>query len=198
MLDNACVRSISHILRVGGFTLMELSCVVAVLAVTAMATLAGLGHWQERDRLDIAAQALFETLAYARREAIWRGAPVVVCRDDGKSQCSTRSRACGNLGHIAGTNDWSCGYVVLAISPDGSVARPLQHRSIPFGILLEGGAKAVSFVPPNGRISGKFRHFAFSIPAQQADSRKTASYRCLYLPATGRARMENGPCRASS
>lgn len=63
-----------------GFTLVETMVVVALLAVVAVMATPSFVAWHVRDQVDALAKALVSTLAYARGEALRRGARVTVCR----------------------------------------------------------------------------------------------------------------------
>src|SRR5579864_4232745 len=93
----------------GGFTLIETLAVVALLAVIAVLATPSFVAWHVRDQIDARAKALASTLAYARSEALRRGARVTVCRIDAARRCLAAGQACGD-----GVADWSCGWGVLA------------------------------------------------------------------------------------
>jgi type IV fimbrial biogenesis protein FimT len=66
----------------GGFTLVETLAVIALLAVIGVLATPSFVAWHLRDQVDARARALVSTLAYARSEALRRGARVIVCRID--------------------------------------------------------------------------------------------------------------------
>ena len=66
----------------GGFTLVETLAVVALLALIVVMATPSFVAWHVRDQVDARAKALASTLAYARSEALRRGARVTVCRID--------------------------------------------------------------------------------------------------------------------
>src|SRR5580698_8232980 len=92
-----------------GFTLVETLAVVALLALIVVMATPSFVAWHVRDQVDARAKALASTLAYARSEALRRGARVTVCRIDAARGCLATGQPCHD-----GIADWSCGWAVLA------------------------------------------------------------------------------------
>ena len=87
-----------------GFTLVETLAVVALLAVIAVMATPSFVAWQVRDQVDARAKALASTLAFARSEAIRRGARVTVCRVDSALRCLAAGKRAQRVTY------WSCGW----------------------------------------------------------------------------------------
>ena len=75
-----------------GFTLVETLAVVALVAIIAVMATPSFVAWHLRDQVDARAKALASTLAYARSEALRRGARVTVCRIDAARRCASSPR----------------------------------------------------------------------------------------------------------
>lgn len=65
-----------------GFTLIELTVVLAVIAIVATFSTPSFVVWHKRDQIDARARSMMFTLMLARLEAIRRGARVSLCRID--------------------------------------------------------------------------------------------------------------------
>jgi type IV fimbrial biogenesis protein FimT len=173
--------------RFFGFTVVELSVVLAVMAIIATPSFLA---WHLRDQVDARARALFSTLSLARSEAVKRGARVTLCRIDVARHCLAPGKNCGS-----GAADWSCGWA-LFVERDGA---PVLLRAQPASpsIAIAGATTDLSFTPPAGQVIGGFRSFDFSA----RNSRLAASAhsnRCIRLAAGGRPRLTAGACGAGA
>lgn len=175
-------------LRRGGFSLVELLVVTALVASSAMAGTPVLSTWQARDRVDGAARALLASLTLARGEAIARGARVVVCPADARAQCLPKGHVCERA-----LRGWSCGWmVVVEQGPGGRVLRVHRRMS---GVSIAAAAPAIEFTPPAGQVIGGFRKIEFTAAGVNASGPQSASSsRCIRVAAGGRARLERGAC----
>ena len=75
-----------------GFTLVELSVVLAVMAIIATFATPSFVAWHLRDQVDARARALVSMLSLARSEAVKRGARVTLCRSTPRAGVSRRAR----------------------------------------------------------------------------------------------------------
>ncbi|WP_041758251.1 GspH/FimT family pseudopilin [Paraburkholderia phytofirmans] len=177
--------------RYRGFTLVETLAVIALLAVVAVMATPSFVAWHVRDQVDARAKALASTLAYARSEALRRGARVTVCRTDAARHCLAAGQPCGN-----GVADWSCGWAVLA--DRGGTLSLLRAQPLLAAVRITGTQTNLTFTPPAGQLIGTFRSFDI---APRTPSRVTQGdkwRRCIHIAAGGRARVVEGACGAAS
>nr|WP_062632681.1 GspH/FimT family pseudopilin [Caballeronia arationis] len=176
--------------RFFGFTVVELSVVLAVMAIIATFATPSFLAWHLRDQVDARARALFSTLSLARSEAVKRGARVTLCRIDVARHCLAPGKNCGS-----GAADWSCGWA-LFVERDGA---PVLLRAQPASpsIAIAGATTDLSFTPPAGQVIGGFRSFDFSARNSRLAA-SALSARCIRLATGGRARMTQGGCGAAA
>jgi type IV fimbrial biogenesis protein FimT len=173
-----------------GLTLVELSVVLAVMAIIATFATPSFIAWQVRDQIDARARTLFSTLALARSESVRRAARVTLCRIDAARRCLAPGKTCEG-----GFADWSCGWA-LFVERDGAQAL-LRAQPPARSVAIAGAATELSFTPPAGQVIGGFRSFDFS--ARDLDlSASSHSRRCIRIAAGGRARLTTGGCGASA
>nr|WP_100249471.1 GspH/FimT family pseudopilin [Paraburkholderia ginsengiterrae] len=174
-----------------GFTLVETLAVIALLAVVAVMATPSFVAWHVRDQVDARARALASTLAYARSEALRRGARVTVCRIDAARQCLTAGQSCSN-----GVADWSCGWAVLV--EQGGTRALLRAQPLLAAVSITGVQTNLTFTPPAGQLIGTFRSFDIAprSPARATQGNKWR--RCIHIAAGGRARIVEGACGATS
>ena len=175
----------------GGFTLVETLAVVALLAVIAVMATPSFVAWRMRDQVDARARALVSTLAYARSEALRRGARVVVCRVDMARRCLAAGQPCGN-----GVTDWSCGWAVFA-DRAGTLSL-LRAQPMLSAVSIVGVQTNLTFTPPAGQLIGTFRSFDIAPRAPSKATQGSRWRRCIRIAAGGRARMTDGACGAAS
>jgi type IV fimbrial biogenesis protein FimT len=89
-----------------GFTLVELSVTLAVLALMAAIAIPSLQDFRSRQQVNAMMTLLASHLASARMTAITHGVPVVVCPSDGSGKCSQ-------------DNDWGSHWLSFR-DPDGN------------------------------------------------------------------------------
>ncbi|WP_341313148.1 GspH/FimT family pseudopilin [Paraburkholderia sp. IMGN_8] len=173
------------------FTLVETLVVVALLAVIAVIATPSFVAWHVRDQIDARARALASTLAYARSEALRRGARVTVCRIDAARRCLAAGQACGD-----GFSDWSCGWAVLT-ERGGALSLLRAHPQLA-AVSITGTQTNLTFTPPAGQLIGAFRSFDIAprVPSKATQGDKWR--RCIRIAAGGRARIVEGACGASS
>ena len=175
----------------GGFTLVETLAVVALLAVIAVMTAPSFAAWHARDQVDARAKALASTLAYARSEALRRGARVTVCRIDAARRCLAAGQPC-----TTGVADWSCGWAVMA--ERGGTLSLLRAHPLLAAVSISGTQTNLTFTPPAGQLIGTFRSFDIAPRVQSSTTRGDGWRRCIRIAAGGRARLVHGACGAVS
>jgi type IV fimbrial biogenesis protein FimT len=175
----------------GGFTLVETLAVVVLLAVIGVLATPSFVAWHLRDQVDARARALVSTLAYARSEALRRGARVVVCRIDAARRCLAAGQPCAD-----GIADWSCGWGVFA-DRAGTLSLLRVQPSLA-AVSIAGVQTNLAFTPPAGQLIGTFRSFDIAPRAPSSSTRGDRWRRCIRIAAGGRARMTDGACKAAS
>lgn len=174
-----------------GFTLVETLAVVVLLAIIAVMATPSFVAWHLRDQVDARAKALASTLAYARSEAMRRGARVTVCRIDAARHCLAAGQACGN-----GVTDWSCGWAVLA--ERGGALSLLRSHPLLTAVSITGTQTNLTFTPPAGQLIGTFRSFDIAPRVRSKATQGDKWRRCIHIAAGGRARIVEGACGAAS
>lgn len=175
-----------------GFTLIELTVVLAVIAVLATFSMPSFVAWRQRDQVDSRARAMLATLVLARSEAIRRGARITMCRVDSARTCLLAGKPCDG-----GLTDWSCGWALFA-ERDGGGRALLRIQPAQAAVAIAGTGSELSFTPPSGQIIGGFRSFDFGPRDLREQSLGTRARWCVRLAAGGRARMTQGACGAST
>lgn len=116
-----------------GFSLIELTVVLAVAAVLTMAAAPSFADLIRRNRIAAANNDLVATLQYVRAEALQRGQAVSVCASGDQATCS-------------GGSDWETGWIVLL---DGAASGTPAALGGAAGILRVWPGQ-----PPTVRITG--------------------------------------------
>ena len=96
----------------GGFSLLEAMVVLFIVVSLALGALPTLQHWSMRWRVQWTVHSLLTAMAFARAEAVHRGAPTTLCRADVAGACSDAPQTCD--GQRAARGDWRCGWLVVA------------------------------------------------------------------------------------
>ncbi|WP_407945269.1 GspH/FimT family pseudopilin [Paraburkholderia antibiotica] len=186
MKCNAICRS-SH----AGFTLVETLAVITLLVVMAVMAVPSFAAWQVRDQVDARSKALLSTLAYARSEALRRGARVTVCRIDAARACLASGQPCAG-----GVADWACGWAVFA--ERGGKLSLLRAQAPLKTVSITGVQTDLTFTPPAGQLIGSFRSFEIAPRTPAASMQGDLWRRCIRIAAGGRARISDGACGAAS
>ena len=178
-------------LGVRGFTAIELMVTVAVLAILVALAAPSFTPIMERWRVRQAVDGLQSTLYYARSEAIKRGGNVIVRKlPNNTNGCTTAS----------GTNDWDCGWQVLACTSvtSGSTCNGstvLQRFDAPAKVQITRRSGGQNIVLNRwGLVAGTFVGFNL-VPLDQSTSHPAA--RGLCMSSGGRIRIippEEIPC----
>jgi type IV fimbrial biogenesis protein FimT len=172
-------------LHLAGFTLVELVCVLAIMAISMALASASFGALIRRTRIDASSRLLFNQLMIARNHAILKSQPVVMCKSHG-------GRACESL------PDWGDGWIIFT--------DPARNRicSSPDGLNCEGGGKIVFHQPPLSHPGVRVRSnrdtqvLRFN-PAGWSEGHNRSFYICdpsvpenskqIFVARTGRSRM---------
>lgn len=175
---------ITPVRRRRGITLVELTAVLAILAISLALVAPGWSGMVQRNRISTAANQLLSQLRFARNEAVTRNAFVTLCPTTDGAACS---------GDPAG---WQHGYLVFQ-DRDGNRRRgetePLLRvqDKIGGGIRLHSsaGRPAIRFRPDGAAWS---TNTTFSVcPASDTDANAN---RAVVLYGSGRARVDRrGP-----
>jgi type IV fimbrial biogenesis protein FimT len=179
------MRNGGGVRRATGFLMIEWWVVLALAAAAAAFAVPSLVAWRMRDRVDVQARLMLASLAQARGEAIRIGLRVVLCRGGTGVGCEAGGRC------AAGETDWSCGWTVAALGPDGQ-PRVLRRSVGDARVAVSGAARALVFTPPAGQLIGDFRRFEFASRGR-SDEEPDARW-CLRIAAGGRARLARGRC----
>ncbi len=88
-------------MRAGGFTLVELMVVLAVLAILTTVVVPSMRSMYLQETSTTQTLDFVASLNYTRNEAIKRGAPVIMCKSDDGATCNSDS-------------NWQQGWIVFA------------------------------------------------------------------------------------
>jgi type IV fimbrial biogenesis protein FimT len=171
----------------GGFTFFEFLVVAALVATLAIVVTPSFAAWYVRDRIDTSARTFVASLAYARSEAMRRGARVVMCRVDAERRCLESGSACAD-----GVRDWSCGWAVMVDSRGGPHLLRSQAREA--DVRTSGSTLDIVFTPPAGQVIGSFRSVEIGPRASLPGRRDDGWRRCIRIAAGGRVHLINGSC----
>lgn len=122
--------------RQGGFTMIELMVVIAIVAILAALATPSFLPTIERWRVRSGTDDLQNSIYFARSEAVKRGGDVIMVRKASEGSCTS-----------TGNNDWKCGWIVYhdanrdgnrAACPAGSnnIECPLQDVTISNSVTL--------------------------------------------------------------
>lgn len=169
--------------RCKGYTLVELLMALSVLTTLmawAVPALAELVHFA---RVHAGTQALANSLALARSEAVKRNARVVMCKSAGGSVCQT-------------DGSWEQGWIIFhdvnnngALDPDEYVLH--REAAMPPTLRMSGNTPVSNYVSytPYGRtklLSGAFQAGTFTVCT---NSRAQVQARQVVINSVGRARV---------
>lgn len=93
----------------GGFTLLEMVIVMAVVAIIATVAIPAMKDVTTKNSMVTDVNRLTVALNFARSEAIKRGSYVVVCKSAASSSCSPT----GTADCCASSGDWTQGWLVF-------------------------------------------------------------------------------------
>lgn len=122
-----------------GFTLTELMVTLSVLGILAALALPGMGELLKNNRLASQTNDITTVLAYARAEAMRRGARMTLCPSANGADCT-------------GGSDWSVGFIVFAdsnrdatVSPGEEVLRTIEPLSGNNALTVSGIGSSLQF-----------------------------------------------------
>jgi type IV fimbrial biogenesis protein FimT len=176
-----------------GFTLVELIVTLVVAAILLTLAAPNLSSFLQRDRLGTQANDLLADLAFARSEAIKRGAVVIVCKTDDPTVAAP-------VCNTTATDPWTKGRVIwVDANNNGSVeaAEVLRIRQQLDGASAGGSANALY---GDGLASGtgneiRFTQLGMAKPPSGntqfvlCDKRGPAEALAVAIGVTGRARV---------
>ncbi|MDH3993650.1 MAG: GspH/FimT family pseudopilin [Gammaproteobacteria bacterium] len=157
--------------RAGGFTIIELMVVLAIVAAVLVLVPPGMAQLALTTNLKSYSHEMLTSLHLTRSEAIKRNVPVTLC-------VSTDGTSC------AGAGSWAQGWIILA--PDGTVIR--RQQAIPDGFRMTGstggaGDQPMVFQPSGTASTSSNITVCRQVPAVGNQER------VVRLTATGRARV---------
>lgn len=109
-------------LSVSGFTLIELTVTIALLAILAGLAAPSFTEMFRRFRVDAVREEFQASVLFARSEAIRQGLPVVI----------RRNPACGTA--LADNQDWSCGWRVFADTDGNNTLNGVETTALDVSI----------------------------------------------------------------
>jgi type IV fimbrial biogenesis protein FimT len=185
----------------GGFSVLEAMVVLLILVSLVLGALPTLQHWSMRWRVQWTVHSLLTAMAFARAEAVHRGASTTLCRGDVAGACSDAPQTCD--GRRAARDDWRCGWlVVVGHRRNGKDARgapaPVLRRfrsDARVSVISSRNVQALTFRPPTGLASGS----AGSIEVADGDTaqgrhRPQRVRHCIRIGMNARARVETVGC----
>ncbi|KWE61036.1 pilus assembly protein FimT [Burkholderia ubonensis] len=174
--------------RAGGFTLVELMVVVAVLAGLGLYAAPSFEQWRMRERVDARSRALLGALSFARAEAARLGVRVTLCRAGNDGACVRPDQRCDD-------GEWSCGWLVSGHFDERS--QVLRRYPRDPDVIVEGVAHELAFAPPAGQAIGGILRFELRPRRSAPEADVHRASRCVRIAAGGRARVVAGRCEAA-
>jgi type IV fimbrial biogenesis protein FimT len=167
-----------------GFSIPELSVVLAVMVVLAAWLVPDLAAWAARDRLDRQARALLQSLSYARSESVRRSRPIIVCASGLEGGCVASHAKCAGA-----ALNWTCGWRVSL----GLAASDATLRVYPRVASVEFTKQPVTlqFVPPTGQLRQGMTSIGLVTRTSLSGKQEA---RCIRIAQGGRARLSAGAC----
>jgi len=166
--------------RVRGFTLVELSVVLVIIAVTAAVALPSFDRLIRSNRVSTQANELIASLALARTEAIRSNTPVIGNRD---------VVLCPSSDGLTCAADWNDGWIV-ARRVDDAITTVLRHTQEPTGVIITGAEAEIVFDNRGRRLAGPD---ALTVRATKCDPGDDF-IRTLQINASGQVRLVGAVC----
>lgn len=166
--------------RTRGFTIVELSVVLVIIAVTAAVALPSFDRLIRSNRVSTQANELIASLALARTEAIRTNTPTVGNRD---------VVLCPSSDGLTCAVDWNDGWIV-ARRVDDTITTVLRHTQEPTGVVIAGAETEIVFDNRGRRRAGPD---AITVRATKCDPGDDF-IRTLQINASGQVRLVGGVC----
>lgn len=157
-IRSSVARPRAALVRLRGFTLLELMVTVSVAALLVTVGVPTFVTFVRNTRTTTHTNDLVTALNLGRSEATRRGAPVVVCASGDGATCSA-------------ANDWSTGWVVVA--PGNQVVGSWPERAGGAGILTA-NVPQIQF-QPRGSVAAAGTQFQMRLPDCGADQGRDVS-----------------------
>lgn len=182
------VRGNLPLIGIAGVTLVELMAVLAVAVILVGIAVPAIGDFIRNGRMVTQTNQFVGDLAFARSEAIKRGANVVICKS---SDPIASPPSCNTAG-----DDWSSGWIIFVddqtingtLDVDEDIVR--THEALPDGLTLfaaAGVANRVTYTRAGGSDLTAVSSFVL------CDQRGAARGRSITLEVTGRPTIGRNP-----
>lgn len=169
----------------GGFTLIEVLMVTAIVALVMGLALPSMATMLGNQRVGTYASSLLVALQLARNDAVKRGATTVVCKSSDGSRC-------------ADNGYWDQGWIVFEddnhdAAHDASERLIARHDAAPAGISIRGNAPVARYVSYNAlgatrMVSGALQAGTITLCTGTAGG--IIQLRQVILAVTGRVRIQ--------
>jgi type IV fimbrial biogenesis protein FimT len=145
--------------RLRGFTLVELAVAGTIVAVLLTMAVPSVAAFRTQLQLKTATNSLFNSVLFARREALMRNMRVVVCKSHSGAQC-------------AQTGGWEQGWVVFVDTNNNARVDPaevvLQRQAEAPQVRIVGNSAVSNYVSYTGmgvsaHLSGAFQSGTFTV-----------------------------------
>ncbi|MFB3047047.1 MAG: GspH/FimT family pseudopilin [Acidiferrobacterales bacterium] len=163
-----------------GFTLIELIVTVVIAGILISIAAPSMANFVKNGRLTSQANTLMADLAFARSEAVKRGANVTVCRSSDSATCDTAA------------GSWATGWIV--IDSTGQVLRAQEALDDVNTLTGTGGATGLADqLAYTSTGMADMTSFIGPQTFQLCDDRLEAYGKAIQVAVTGRARVDKTP-----
>ncbi len=163
-----------------GFTLIELMVTLVIAGILISIAAPSMASFVKNGRLTSQANTLMADLAFARSEAVKRGANVAVCRSSDSATCNT------------GAGTWATGWIV--IDSTGQVLRAQEALDGVNTLTGTGGATGLADqLAYTSTGMADMTSFIGPQTFQLCDDRGPAYGKAIQVAVTGRARVDKMP-----
>lgn len=172
-----------------GYTLIEMTVVLAIVAILLSIAIPSAVAFKTNWQLKSVTAGFFNSLLFARKEAIMRNARVVMCKTGGGDQCVK-------------TGGWEQGWIIFHdvnndATLDASESVLFRQSSDPT-VVIKGNNPVANYVSYNGTGVSSYISGAFQAGTVTVCSRSVAPVerREIVVNAGGRPRVKIGPAEA--